>query len=162
MFSLATTWLPLIAPHIGEIEWANNQRSPKLPPSEEDRRSAEPTLWQEKTADQASNPRELAVDLAGEEEDRDPPVSIPSARSTNAAAALPRRKQGQHREEPWWRLPPRREPSGSEVYAVVTAHNADSQPLESRLCVLHSQAEHAQTVCIPAHDITWVGRNTQS
>ncbi len=35
-------------------------------------------------------------------------------------------------------------------------------PLESRLCVLHSQADHAQTVYIPARDIARAGRNTQS
>ncbi len=34
--------------------------------------------------------------------------------------------------------------------------------LESRLCVLHSQADYAQTMCIPARNIAWAGRNTQS
>ncbi len=35
-------------------------------------------------------------------------------------------------------------------------------PLKSRLCVLHPQADHAQTVCIPTRDKAWAGRNTLS
>ncbi len=45
-------------------------------------------------------------------------------------------------------------------------------PLESRLCILHSQSDHAQTVCIPAHlmlcgqggtnNLTSVGREEQT
>ncbi len=35
-------------------------------------------------------------------------------------------------------------------------------PLESRLCVLRSQADHAQTVCIPTCNVAWAGRHTQS
>ncbi len=31
-------------------------------------------------------------------------------------------------------------------------------PLKSRICVLHPQADHAQTVCIPARDKAWAGR----
>ncbi len=49
--------------------------------SEEDRRSAEPTPQGEEAAERASDPRERAVDLAGEEEDNYSPVYIPFARS---------------------------------------------------------------------------------
>ncbi len=49
--------------------------------SEEDRWSVEPSPRGEETAERASDPRELALDLVGEEEERDSPVSIPSTRS---------------------------------------------------------------------------------
>ncbi len=45
-------WLPLITPHIGGIEWANNHE------------------WGNESAERASDPRERAMDLAGEDEDR--------------------------------------------------------------------------------------------
>ncbi len=52
------------------------------PSSEEDRWSTWPSLWGEETAGRASDPWEGAVDLAGEDRDKDEPVSEPSSKST--------------------------------------------------------------------------------
>ncbi len=49
--------------------------------SEGDRWNTGPALWGEETAERASEPRERAVDLAGEDRDRGLPVSNPSAKS---------------------------------------------------------------------------------
>ncbi len=89
--------------------------------SEEDWRSAEPPPRGAETAEWASDPRERATDLAGED------LLDPAANHTSAAAAPPRRKRGQHREERWWKLPPQRELSRSEAYAVAFSQNADSR-----------------------------------
>ncbi len=113
-------WLPLIAPHIVGIEWANSQCSPHLPPRREIGEALSPPSEGKKTAEWASDPREWAMDLAGEDRDRDPPVSIPSAKSNYE----PHECWGVC----WRKLPPRRELSGSEVYAVGTAQNAGSRP----------------------------------
>ncbi len=78
------------------------------------------------------------------------PPSDPSAIPTSTATAPPRQKWGRHREERWWKLPPQREFSGSKVYAVEALTMWEVGPLESRLCMLHSESDHAQTVCIPA------------
>ncbi len=99
----------------------------------------EPAPRGEETAERASDPRERAEDLAGEEGDRDSLVSIPFTRSN----CLPPRE---NREERWRRLPPQREPSGSEAYAGEAAHNAGSQPPREQTLHASLQADHAQTV----------------
>ncbi len=40
----------------------------------------------------------------------------------------------------WWKLPPQREFSGSEAYAVKDLTMRAVSPLERRLCMLHSQS----------------------
>ncbi len=67
------------------------------------------------------------LDLSWQTSSRTWSETRPASNPTSAAAAPPRRKRGQHREERWWRLPPQREPSGSEAYAVEISHNADSR-----------------------------------
>ncbi len=49
--------------------------------SDDDRRIVEPSPRGEETAVQASEPWQGALDLVGEEEERDRPISIPSTRS---------------------------------------------------------------------------------
>ncbi len=70
--------------------------------SEEDRRSAEPTPQGEEAAERASDPRERAVDLAGEEEDNYSPRLHSLRQIQLQTPRIPRRKWGQHREERWW------------------------------------------------------------
>ncbi len=80
--------------------------------SEEDRRSVEPFLRGE----------ESRGGLDGKEEDRGSPVFIPSIWSTCDS------HEHSHHKEPWWKLPPQRELSGSEAYVVEATHNEGSRP----------------------------------
>ncbi len=75
------------------------------------------------------------------------PPSDPSAIPTSTATTPLRQKRSRYSKERWWKLPPQREFSGSEAYAVEATSMRAVCPLESRLW---SQSEHAQTVCIPA------------
>ncbi len=122
MFNLATTWVTTSNSSSYCGDWGGESTLFTSTSSEEDRRSAEPAPRGGRN--RRTGFRERAVDLAGEEEDRDLPISIPSISSS------------------------------------CESHECSS--LKSRLCVLRSQADHAQTVCIPARDAAWAGRNTQS
>ncbi len=74
-------WLPPITPHTGGTEGANPQCSPHQPPRRKIGEAQSPLLGEKKL--QTGLPiSESSNDLAGEEEDSDSPVSIPSARSS--------------------------------------------------------------------------------
>ncbi len=99
---------------------------------EEDSRSIVPFLQGEKNMGRASDPRERALDLVGKEEDRGSPVSIPPTWSICDS----------HKRS---RAPPRRE----------------GEPAPRELCVLCSQADNTQTVCIPTRNVARAEKNTQ-
>ncbi len=100
--------------------------------------------WGEETSERASDRREQPLDLAGEEEDRDSPISIPSARSICEPHETSRR-WGQEES-----------PSGAKCMQRETLTMRVVGSLE-----LRSQADHTQTVCIPSSDVAFAGRNTQ-
>ncbi len=91
-----------------------------------------------RTTGRASDPRERALDLMGKEEDRGSPVFILSIWSIcdshdHSENSLLKESFPGVKHTQWKPLTMR---------AVG--------PLESRLCMLHSQSDHAQAVCIPA------------
>ncbi len=156
-------WLPLIAPRIGGIEWANNQRSPHLPPRRKIGEALRPPSEGKKPQNGLPIPEngQWIWQVRMEIGTRPSPFPLPNpiASPTNAAAAPPQQKRGQHREES--SLLDESSPGAKRTqWKLLTMRAAG--PLKSRLCVLHPQADHAQTVCIPARDIPWAGRNTLS
>ncbi len=112
-------WLPLIAPHIVGIEWANSQCSPHLPPRREIGEALSPPSEGKKPQNGLPIPEngQWILQVRIEIGTRPSPFPLPNPTTSPTNA-----------EECWRKLPPRRELSGSEVYAVGTAQNAGSRP----------------------------------
>ncbi len=134
--------------------------------SEGDRWNTGPALWGEETAEQASETREWAVHLAGEDRDRGLPVSNPSAKSNCEPHECSHRSaSAEAGPAPWGALA--KTPSLKRVlrersvyWKPLTMQAAGF--LKSRLRVLRPQADHTQTVYIPACDEARAGSHTLS
>ncbi len=89
----------------------------------------------------------------GKEEDRGSPVLIPSIlRVSGAGAARTLMKTPSSK-----RVPP---PPGAKHTQWKPLIMRSVSPLESRLCMLHSQSDHRTNCVYAARDIAWAGRNT--
>ncbi len=159
MFNLRE-WLPLIAPRIVGIEWANNQHSPHVPARREIGETLSPPSEGKKPQNGLPIPEngqwiwqvriEIGTRLC-QIQLRALRMQLPLRLSGSGASTVRSASENSLLEES--------SPGVKRTqWKPLTMRAAGL--LKSRLCVLHPQADHAQTVCIPARDKAWAGRNT--
>ncbi len=154
MFNLATTRVTTsnnssyCGDRVGEKPVLSTSSS-----SEGDRWNTGPALWGEETAARASEPRERAVDLAGEDRDRGLAVSNPSAKSNCEPHECSHRSASAE--------------AGPAPWGALAKTPSSKRALRERSVWIGSRSQcgqpaSAQTVCIPARDEARAGSYTLS
>ncbi len=131
----------------------NSSTSYLSPSLEKDRRSVEPFLWWERTAGRVFDLRKRGAGSDGKEEDRGSPVLIPSILRCQRGRCC----EDAHENSLLKESPP---PPGAKHTQWKPLIMRSVSPLESRLCMLHSQSDHRTNCVYAARDIAWAGRNT--